>query len=133
MIESIPPLDELEKLANAIDNWNTAFSSSITQALAEAIRLHVKEIEQTVSDIDSESTLNDYIASLEKLGKRALISDSQIENAVASVADRISAVAEISSDVSRSAPELTAARRSDQFDDAALKGLFSQLLAQPTA
>ncbi|MDD1520642.1 MULTISPECIES: restriction endonuclease [Bradyrhizobium] len=133
MIERTVPLDELEKLADAIDNWSSAFSSGITEALDYEIRRQVRDIEQTVSDIDSESTLNDYIASIEKLGGRASISKDQIEIAVSSVNDRINTIAEISSDVPRSAPDLKATRRSDQFDDVALKGLFSQLLTQPTA
>jgi DNA polymerase III delta prime subunit len=133
MIESSPPLDELEKLADAIDDWSSAFSSGITEALDYAIRRQVEEIERTVSDIDSESTLEDYIASLQKLGKRASISDAQIETAVSSVTDRIGAVSEMSSDVISSAPQVKASRRSDQFDDAALRGLFSQLIAHPAA
>jgi hypothetical protein len=43
----------------------------------------------------------------------------------------MNAVSEMSSDVTSSAPEVKTARRSDQFDDVALKGLFSQLLTHP--
>jgi DNA polymerase III delta prime subunit len=133
MIERSVPLDDLEKLADTIDNWSSAFSSGITDALDYEIRRQVKEIEQTISDVDSESTLEDYIGSLQKLGKRASISDTQIETAVSSVNDRIGMVSEMSSDVPSSAPEIKASRRSDQFDDAALKGLFNQLLTQPAS
>jgi DNA polymerase III delta prime subunit len=129
MIEDFPTLDELEKLADAVDKWPASFGTGITTALDDVIRAQINTIDQAVRAIDSESTLDDYISSIKKLGKRASLAHAQIEKAISAVSDRIGEVSEKASEVSQSAPKLSAMERADHFDDDALRGLFSQLIA----
>jgi hypothetical protein len=128
MVQGTVAIDELEKIAEAINDWSNGLSDDITDALDEAIRYQFREVTSTVAEIDSESTLEDHITSLRKLGERAAVDLTQVELAVSYVNDRIDEVARLSAGTQSSPPEVHVPRGPEQFDDVALKGLFSQLL-----
>lgn len=111
-----------------MENWPSALSDGLTDALDEAIRYQFKEITAAVAEIESESTLEDHIGSLKKLGERAAIDVTEVELAISYVTDRIDDVARLSAGRHASAPEVRSPNQSDQFDDFALKDLFIQLL-----
>ncbi|MBW5433224.1 hypothetical protein FXB41_00015 [Bradyrhizobium canariense] len=131
MIGNYPPLEELEKLADTADGWDRLLGERVSEALDEAIRFQIADIDEAISQIDSESTLKDFISSVERLGARAAVSSERIALAVWSVNERIGKISEDAFGMDQSTPQHKSIERPDQFDDDDLTGLFRQLVAYP--
>ena len=129
MIRRDMPSDELENISDAVDLWKHALGEEIPRALDEAIQGEFENVENIVSEIDSDSTLKDHIETLRKLGGRATIPTLVVDKAIATVEERIAAIEEQTS-VSKS-PSFSASASSegDNFDDVALGNLFATLIA----
>lgn len=129
MIRRGMPSDELENISDTVDNWKRTLGDQIPQAIDEAIQSEFENVDNIVSEIDSDSTLRDHIKALRKLGSRATIPALVLDRAIATVEERIAAIGEQTS-VSKS-PSFSAPAPSDgdNFDDVALGNLFATLLA----
>jgi hypothetical protein len=124
------PIDELGAIADEIDGRrSTTFSEALTIALEESAHLQFREVETAVSDVDSESTLDDHLKALRKLGKRFSVGQAVVEDAEAVVTGRRAAVMESSAEERATPPKMPADQKADVFSDEDIKGLFLQLVA----
>lgn len=119
--------DELESMLAAVEDAYPVASQRIQEAALSAIRRAIYDVDNSISDVDSESTLEDHAKVLEKFAPRAKIPQIDLDYALSKVRDRINEVAEstsvASSPVTRSTP-----RDLDNFDDTALASLFAPFL-----
>jgi hypothetical protein len=129
MIYSGMASDDLANISDATDEWRWVLGKRITDAVEEAIRTEISEVRSIVADIDSESTLTEHIETLQKLAKRAAIPAQIVEQAVATVMERINEVEERTSVSGSPSFKAGAQDQSDAFDDVALRNLFEPLLA----
>lgn len=122
--------DDLEVIAEYVEEASDNLSSKVGEAVTAAIRVEFEEVEEKAAAIDSESTLEDHASSLKKLGARAGIPESVIEGAVSIVKNRITTLQEESATAGE--PSVTGAEKrvTDKFDDVALLNLFAPLVAR---
>lgn len=120
--------DDLETIADSVaasTKWLT--TPEIELAVQRAIVREFDDVRQSISDIDSESTLEDHGRTLEKLAPRAHIPPAVLARALETVRDRIDVIADRVS-TSRSPPVTgTTTAHNDVFDDTALLNLFEPL------
>lgn len=130
MLEQDVSSDDLVNISDAVENWNKFLGDNITNAVEDAIHREFNDIEDIVSEIDSESTLNDHITMLKKMGKRVNINSQKIDGAVETVESRIAELQEEEEIYQAKTPDLgsSANNNTDKFDDVALKNLFMPLL-----
>jgi hypothetical protein len=130
MVKGGMPSDELENISDAVELWQSKLGDGISGAVEEAITGEFEEVRNRVSEIDSDSTLNDHIKTLQKLAGRATIPSLILDGAIATVRERIAEVEEqtsVSKSPSFSAPSPP---ETDTFDDVALKNLFAPLVGR---
>ncbi|MBW3097148.1 hypothetical protein [Pseudohoeflea coraliihabitans] len=127
LLEHGMAFDELEGMLEAVEDAYPAASQRIQEAAHAAIRREIYEVEVSISDLDSESALEDYAETLEKFASRASVPPDALVRALSKVKDRIDEIAEWTSVASSPSPRSTP-RESDSFDDAALASLFVSLL-----
>lgn len=119
--------DELENMVEAVEAGYPPASDRVRQAAMDAIRREINDVEQTISGIDSESTLEDHAKTLEKLAPRADVPPEALARALAKVQERIMELGEET--YVADAPSIPKSPREiDTFDDAALRDLFAPLL-----
>lgn len=120
--------DDLEKISDAVEASAELLGAEIQEAAKDAIRREFADIERVLAETDSESTLEDYIATLTKLAPRAGIPPWTLTATETKVNERIAAIAEEAERAE--APSFSGAARKDpdRFDDADLKNLFAPLL-----
>ncbi len=124
------PIDELEAIADEIDGRHgTTFSEALKTALVESAHLQFRDVETAVSDVDSESTLDDHLEALRKLGKRFSVGQTVVEIAEAVVTGRREAVMESSAEERATPPSMPAVQKPDVFSNEDIRGLFLQLVA----
>jgi DNA polymerase III delta prime subunit len=128
MIDQGMPIDELENISYATEEWRYYLGDRIGDAVAEAIRIEINEVGSIVADIDSESTLTGHIETLQKLATRAAIPPQIVEKAVDRVKERIREVEEEALEPKSPSFRAGSAAERDAFDDIALKTLFQPLL-----
>ncbi|MBZ6079184.1 restriction endonuclease [Microvirga sp. WGZ8] len=127
MVNNSMSSDDLSTLSDAIEDSPDTLSSEVLDAVRNAIREEFEYVSSVVENIDSESTLGDYISILQKLGPRAGIGATQLKSAVSVVEERMAELQEETSVAE--APVLTGPKKEpDQFDDADLCNLFQPLL-----
>jgi DNA polymerase III delta prime subunit len=120
--------DDLERISDAIAQAEETLGPDIVGAAREAIHREFDEIDQTVADTDSESTLEEQKATLKKLAPRAGIADATLASALETVNARISALAEETEEAEAPSFSGTTNKDTDKFDDRALMNLFAPLL-----
>lgn len=122
--------DDLEKISNAIEEHRSGIGAPIIKAVEDAIIAEIENVKDRVEELDSESTLNDHIATLSSLGARASVPRSVIKRAQLTVRARIDTIAEETSDTG--APDIVVQERRavEKFDNNDLRNLFAPLLAQ---
>ena len=86
--------DDLERISDAIARAEETLGPDIVEAAKEAIQREFDEIDRTVADTDSKSTLEEQKATLKKLAPRAGVADAALASALETVSARISALAE---------------------------------------
>lgn len=131
MLETGMPGDELENVSDAVERWRYALSTDALEAVDAAIRSEIANVGEAISDIDSESTLNDYAGTLRKLGARASVSAVAIEHAVEAVEKKREWLEDTHGRSNSPSVGLRSSEQSDAFDDDDLRALFAPLL-QPT-
>jgi DNA polymerase III delta prime subunit len=123
-------IDDLEAIADEIDaRGDATFSEALTTALTESAHLQFREIESAVADVDSESTLDDHLTALRKLGRRFSIGQNVVEDAEVVVSERRGEVMESSREDRATPPKMPGEQKSDVFSDEDIRGLFLQLVA----
>jgi hypothetical protein len=129
MLDTSMPIDDLERISDEIDDYKSLFGTDIIEAVSEAIRYQLKSVDDFISDVDSESTLEDHVKSIRKLAERVNIEGAAVDAAVAAVNRQKDRLAEESSSSESSSPILPR-RIVDRFDDEQLFGLFGSLLGR---
>ena len=127
MIEGEMFSDALERVSDTVEQWKHLLDNRVMWAVEDAIRSEIDQIDNIVAEIDSQSTLNDHIETLQKLAKRTAIPPQIVEMAVATVMERMAELEERTS-VSGSPTFNPASSAGDTFDDVALRSLFAPLL-----
>jgi hypothetical protein len=119
--------EDLTKLSDAYEQWPNAVSDEMNAALDAAIVREFDDLDETLRSMDSESTVDEHLEMLGKLGERAGIPKSTLFRA-AEAAEERKAVIERRSVASHS-PNLRSvgAQAADNFDDSALNNLFAPL------
>src|SRR5690606_29822640 len=107
--------DEFEGMLDAVEDAYPATSQRIQEAAHAAIRREIYEVEVSISDVDSESTLEDHAKALEKFAPRASIPQEALDRALSKVKARIDEIAE-STSVASSPSTRSIPRESDNFD-----------------
>lgn len=129
MLEHQISSDELEGISDAIDCWGGCLSDELKDALSVTVQREFDDACEIVSEIDSESTLQDHIEMLKKLGKRNGLNVQDINRAVEMVDSRICEVQQEEEWLEVTTPDLHSGKKDiDKFDDAALLNLFTPLL-----
>lgn len=129
MLNIAMPIDDLERISDEIEHSKSLFGMDVLEAVSDAIRYQIERVDELVSDVDSESTLEDHAKSIRRLAQRANIDDPAIEVAVAAVNLQMKRLAESSSSDS-SSPDIQPVRAIDRFDDEQLNGSFAPLLTR---
>lgn len=127
MVGNGMPTDELEKIADAAEEWSKLLSQRVHDAIADAIRGEVNYVEDAISDMDSESTLSSHAQTLRKLaGLVPSIPKVDIARALDLVEAKRAAIDE---DTSESAsPSVQEKPDREEITDEELRGLFAPLL-----
>lgn len=128
MVEQHMTSEELERISDAADQWSHHLTDKILNAVNDAIRHEIDNVGTVVEEMDSQSTLNSHIDTIEKLSKRVGIGADVVSSAVETVRDRIT---ELEREIEVSKPPSFQSGRppeKDTFDDEALKNLFVPLL-----
>lgn len=128
LLDNGMPSDELDSIAETILHSREWLDPAVEAALKRAIAREIDEVESTTREIDSESTLEDHAAALEKLAPLAEIASNKLEHALRVIRARIDEVAEETSPApSPSVSGQPTAKDQDLFDDAQLHSLFQSL------
>jgi hypothetical protein len=128
MVGSGMPADELEKISDAVELWGETLGTRALDAVNSAIVGEFEHVEEYISGIDSESTLEDHAATLRKLAARISIPSGIAERAIEHVEER---KAWLEKEISKSeSPSVSpaAGRDTDEFNDEELRNLFAPLL-----
>jgi DNA polymerase III delta prime subunit len=120
--------NDLEQFSDAINGNEEALGPAIANAMKKAIQREFDEIEQAVKEADSESTLDEQKATLEKLALRAGIGAASLASALQKIDERISEIAEETEEVESPTFTGNAKVDKDRFDDADLMKLFAPLI-----
>lgn len=127
MLKSGVSSDDIEKMSDAIEENQAHLGPDIFTAMNQRIADEFAEIYQRTSDMDSESTLDEYFDTLTRLAPRAGVPKAQIARAADAISERKNEVADKAE--SAEAPAF-AQKRDDKnpFDDSDLIDLFMPLL-----
>lgn len=120
--------NDLEKISDAIESVGKMNNPEIAEALTKAIIREIEDVVAVTAEIDSESTLDDHIKSLEKLAPRAGIPSAELAIAISRVEDRIAEIEEQTSIATPTSFTSSSTREVDKFDDTALRNLFMPLI-----
>lgn len=122
--------DDLDNISDAVENWNKFLGENIINAVEGVVHREFNDVEDIVSEIDSESTLDDHITMLKKLGERVNLNSQEIDDAIETVEFRITELQEEEEIYQARSPDLSSSVSSntDKFDDIALNNLFMPLL-----
>jgi hypothetical protein len=119
--------EDLDQLSDAYEDWKHYLGPEIEQAIASAIRREFEEIDAVLRDMSSESTVDEHVEVLEKLGKRAGIPDEVIKRAGDRAKERKFEIENESTEAPSSAVRNSDPQMADTFDNAALQTLFAPL------
>ena len=121
--------DDLASISDEIEERREQMISEVHQAVAEAIKCEFDNLNESISDTESSSTLEDQRSALERLAPRAGIEAQRLAAAIEAVDERILVVQAQKSSNDAEVPGLDKpeAPEDDQFDDRALVNLFRPL------
>lgn len=121
--------DGLDGLIGAIDQNAAILGSTFAQDIASAIPRMIENLADNLEHIDSESTLSDYIGTIETLAGRVGYDNVAVTRAKEAIERRIAEVAEVATEdeALTVTGELPAA--SDSFNNDDLDNLFAPLVA----
>lgn len=121
--------DNLEKISDATEQWRELLDEQTQDAVEGAIRCEFDDVDSIIADIDSESMLDEYSTSLQKLASRAGISHKRVDSVVEKINERIDELQQESAISEPPSRASAAFSEGDVFDDEDLKNLFSSLTA----
>ncbi|GKX35806.1 MAG: hypothetical protein MnENMB40S_34240 [Rhizobiaceae bacterium MnEN-MB40S] len=119
----------LEDISDVYEEWENYFSSEseVKEAINANVQREFEGLDETLSEMESESTVDEHLEILQKLGKRSGIPDHMIKSASKMADERKWEIEEESS----TAPSLSLKNKDsltgDDFDDIALQMLFAPL------
>ena len=126
LLSAIAP-DDLEKICDAVDVAGPVISPLVATAVEDAVLTQCEEIESIIEEEESESTLRDYIACVEKWGVRFAIPQASVDDAVSKIEERIEMIE--NEPPAPESPSFVGSRSvPDEFDDEELENLFKPLL-----
>lgn len=128
VLDGYIPADNLPEICDAIEEARDNLSAEVAEAAGRAIRRQIDEADTIASEIDSESTLDDHIEAVKRLGKRVEVSSDRLEAAIATYQGRIAEIQQSESEAEEPSFTGSQARERDRFDDKAMTDLFSLLL-----
>lgn len=128
MLEQSVSSDDLDRISDAFDSWGHRLGEDLSNAYWELVWREFDNVSRIVSDIDSESTLQDHIGMLQKLGKRGGFESLYINTAIECVKSRIHEIQEDEEQDSIAPTLNNRIENSDKFDDVELLNLFRPLL-----
>ncbi|TIX18964.1 MAG: hypothetical protein E5W97_29515 [Mesorhizobium sp.] len=119
--------EDLDKLSDAYEDWRFDLGSAIGEAIASAVHREFKQIERVLRKMDSESTVDEHIEVLEKLGERIGIPKDVVKTANEKALERKFEIESESAEAPSSPIRSRETQIIDAFDDAALQLLFAPL------
>jgi len=122
--------DDLERVSDAVEEWGDNLSDKLKRETSRAILAEINDIEQNVAEEDSDSTLEDYAKTLQKLSPRARVPPEKLQRALVTVTRRISEINERTSVAPAPSASGRLAPEKDTFGDDELRSLFAPLLAE---
>ncbi|MEP6609977.1 MAG: hypothetical protein ABJA83_15080, partial [Burkholderiaceae bacterium] len=75
------PSNELEQISDAVEEWVKFLNAPAINIVDNAIRKEFADVDASIADINSESTLDDHASTLEKLGKRIGVPATTVQQA----------------------------------------------------
>lgn len=74
--------DELEAIADAVDETSVSLSTEVTAALNEAFCQYVRDVDMVVGSLSSEAEIEDYVKLVSIASRRGVASREDVENAL---------------------------------------------------
>lgn len=130
MIEYGPALDDMERIADAAYDNQRSIGNVLVDAVRTAIDSEIRNVDQYIDDIYSESVLEEHMQSLDRLGKRSSLPAKDIERALSRIDERIGQIQEHSTPSSGLSSRPSLRGPEDAFDDTAIRTLFLPLARQ---
>ena len=121
--------DDLERIVTSIDANEANLAHMFDDEINTAIPEMIENVGSNLGHVDSDSTLSDYISTVEKLANRIGYNPQAVDIAKRAIQSRIE---EVSEDAAKE-EELSVTGgdvRTDAFDDQDLKNLFEPLIAE---
>ena len=121
--------DDFGNMCDAVDRARDLLSHEVFEAANRAIVREVDDAMSNAAAIDSESTLEDHIKTLQRLAPSAGVPEPALKEAILAIQGRISEINERTAEAP--SPEFSgrSPRESDKFDDIALRDLFASLVS----
>jgi hypothetical protein len=132
MLQIGMPVDELDNIYSAIEAAGDVIGQEVIEAANEAVVREIDDVTDVVRGIDSESTLEDHIKTIQKLAPRADVSNTNLARAISIVRERIAEIEEQTSEATPPSFSRLPRTEPDQFDDVALINLFAPLALDET-
>jgi hypothetical protein len=122
--------EDLSRILDAIDLHSQAIGPALLNAANSAVAREIDDMREVVRDVDSESTLEDYLKTVNLRGPKVGVPAHRITHAVRVIRDKIEELQ--NSEERASSPNIKLSSESDEqpFDDEALNNLFQTLLAR---
>jgi len=121
-------IEELDKISSTVDEWGNSIGSRVVSAVNKAIEREFEKAPSVFRDTDSESTLDEHVEVLQRLGKSAGLPNEKIERAHYLASDRKNEIANETVEAEPITARASAQVEVDAFDEAALQDLFAPLL-----
>lgn len=121
--------DDLERVVTSIDTNKANLGHMFDGEINTAIPKMIESVSDNLGHVDSDSTLSDYISTVEKLANRIGYNPQAVESAKRAIQSRIEEVNENAAqdeELSVTGEDV----QEDTFDDQDLKNLFEPLLAE---
>jgi Restriction endonuclease len=122
------PVDDLEKISDAVDVAGQSISDDVRNSVIEVIRQEFEELSDRIESTDSESSLTDHMASLRRLAPRGGVPEAAILAADRTIKRKLASLYEETSEAE--APDVGSSQIEDAFNDRALRDLFAPLLTK---
>jgi len=122
-------IEDLDSISDTRVSRSNSLPKSIVDAIENEIKREFSEVHRVVDDLDSESSLQNYISILQSLSSRAQIESHIVQSAVDVIEERISVVAQNMDDDSPSFTGSNHNERQQPFTDRDIKNLFSSLIS----
>jgi methyl-accepting chemotaxis protein len=129
LLANQPDPDDLDRLITAIEDAEPALGDLFASEIDDAIRQTVGNLWYNLDHVDSESTLSDFLDTVEKLSRRVAIAADEVALARSAIENRMEQLAARSAEFDNLDFTGEDLLGSDSFDDEALRDLFAPLLA----